>query len=71
MAQLLAALRHLAGIRLSADESRSWLLFLTRTECEDDQYICVALAALVAYPQLIPLVLCKNELADCCFVSWY
>uniref|UniRef100_F1KSB2 Integrator complex subunit 2 n=1 Tax=Ascaris suum TaxID=6253 RepID=F1KSB2_ASCSU len=54
LAQLLGALRVVANVQLSVDESRSWALFLTRTECEDERYICMALSVLVACPQLIP-----------------
>uniref|UniRef100_A0A0M3IJP6 HECT domain-containing protein n=1 Tax=Ascaris lumbricoides TaxID=6252 RepID=A0A0M3IJP6_ASCLU len=54
LAQLLGALRVVANVQLSVDESRSWALFLTRTECEDERYVCMALSVLVACPQLIP-----------------
>ncbi|VDM46025.1 unnamed protein product [Toxocara canis] len=54
MAQLLGALRVVGGAQLSVEESREWTLFLTRTECDDERYICMALSVLVACPQLIP-----------------
>lgn len=54
LAQLLAILRINAGIRLSYDETNSWLLFLTRTDFNDDRYIMTALSVIIACPQLIP-----------------
>uniref|UniRef100_A0A8R1TRG6 Integrator complex subunit 2 n=1 Tax=Onchocerca volvulus TaxID=6282 RepID=A0A8R1TRG6_ONCVO len=54
LAQLLAILRINAGMRLSYDEANSWLLFLTRTDLDDDRYIMTALSVIIACPQLIP-----------------
>lgn len=54
LAQLLAALRIVAGIRLTSQESRLWLLFLTKTDCNCDQYISIAISTIIAFPQLIP-----------------
>ncbi|VDN00706.1 unnamed protein product [Thelazia callipaeda] len=73
LAQLLAVLRINAGIRLSYDETKSWLLFLTRTELDDDQYVMTALSVIIACPQLIPMHLGDEkevEAAIIAFLDW-
>lgn len=54
LAQLLAVLRINAGMRLSSDDTNAWLLFVTRTDLDDDRYISTALSVIIACPQLIP-----------------
>ncbi|VDK84712.1 unnamed protein product [Litomosoides sigmodontis] len=73
LAQLLAILRINAGIRLSYDETNSWLLFLTRTDFNDDRYIMTALSVIIACPQLIPLHLGDEkevEASIIAFLDW-
>ncbi|CAG9536504.1 unnamed protein product [Cercopithifilaria johnstoni] len=73
LAQLLAVLRINAGMRLSYDETNSWLLFLTRTDLNDDRYIMTALSAIIACPQLIPLHLGDEkevEASIIAFLDW-
>ncbi|OZC08644.1 hypothetical protein X798_04325 [Onchocerca flexuosa] len=73
LAQLLAILRINAGMRLSYDEANSWLLFLTRTDLDDDRYIMTALSVIIACPQLIPLHLGDEkevEASIIAFLDW-
>ncbi|MCP9257762.1 Integrator complex subunit 2 [Dirofilaria immitis] len=73
LAQLLAVLRINAGMRLSYDETNSWLLFLTRTDLDDDRYIMTALSVIIACPQLIPLHLGDEkevEASIIAFLDW-
>ncbi|KAL3989274.1 Integrator complex subunit 2 family protein [Acanthocheilonema viteae] len=73
LAQLLAVLRINAGMRLSYDETNSWLLFLTRTDLNDDRYIMTALSVIIACPQLIPLHLGDEkevEASIIAFLDW-
>ncbi|EJW79005.1 hypothetical protein WUBG_10085 [Wuchereria bancrofti] len=73
LAQLLAVLRINAGMRLSYDETNLWLLFLTRTDLDDDRYIMTALSVIIACPQLIPLHLGDEkevETSIIAFLNW-
>ncbi|VDK51500.1 unnamed protein product [Anisakis simplex] len=42
--KLLGALIVVGGLELSSDETRQWILFITRTECADERYVCMALS---------------------------
>ncbi|VDN34575.1 unnamed protein product [Gongylonema pulchrum] len=73
LAQLLAVLRISAGMRLSSEETNAWLLFVTRTDLDDDRYICTALSVIIACPQLIPTHLGDEkevEASIIAFLDW-